>query len=258
MVPNWPAPGCVRAFMTTRAGGTSHGPYDAGTGSGAGNGMNLGRSTGDDLERVEANRARLRRSLPAEPRWLRQVHGATVVDAAQVASGVEADASFTVEADVVCVVSVADCMPVLLADAAGRGVAAAHAGWRGLAAGVIQNTAQALRVRIGDPGASILAWLGPAIGPTRFEVGPEVRTAMSARLPRATEAFAPQADGKFLADLGALARQALAQVGVSAVHGGAHCTHLQSHRFYSFRRDRTTGRHAALIWLDRQEHAARV
>lgn len=252
IVPAWNASARVRAFVTTRAGGTSAGPY----GAPAGGGLNLGLSTGDDPERVRANRERLRAALPAPPRWLRQVHGAAVVDAVTVDVPVEADAAFTSAADVVCIVSIADCLPVLLADDRARCVAVAHAGWRGLAAGVIQASVAAMRARIADPQARIHAWLGPAIGPGRFEVGADVLDAMRATLPRARDAFAPIAGGKFLADLPALARQALEQVGVVGAGGGTLCTYSDPARFYSFRRDRITGRHAAVIWLARSENVA--
>jgi YfiH family protein len=192
----------------------------------------------------------LRVVLPAEPRWLRQVHGAAVVDAAKLRDSVEADAAFTSEPNVVCVVSVADCMPVFLAERHGRCVAVAHAGWRGLAAGVIQNSVIAMRERLGDRSAHIHAWLGPAIGPARFEVGMDVLEAVRMTLPRAMEAFVHGAEGKSLASLPALARQALSQVDVEDVVGGDLCTFSDPSRFYSFRRDRVTGRHAALIWLD--------
>ncbi|MGE5339435.1 MAG: peptidoglycan editing factor PgeF [Gemmatimonadota bacterium] len=246
IVPDWRAPAQVRAFVTTRAGGVSSGPY----GAPSGGGMNVGLSTGDDVERVRTNRLRLRAALPAEPRWLRQVHGAVVVDAAAIEQPIEGDASFSSEPNVVCAVSIADCMPVFLADELGRAVAVAHAGWRGLAAGVIQNSVAALRARIGQPDARLHAWLGPTIGPLRFEVGGEVLEAMQSRLPRARDAFKPREGGKYLADLPALARQALGQVGVDQAGGGDLCTYSDPLRFYSYRRDRITGRHAAVIWLD--------
>jgi YfiH family protein len=246
LLPGWQIPG-VHGFMTTRAGGVSSGPF----GCGEQGGLNLGLLTGDDPERVRENRARLRSALPASPRWLRQVHGSAVVDAAKISEPIEADASFTSAARVVCVVSVADCMPVLLADAKGRAVAAAHAGWRGLASGVIQATVEALRSQIGDSGARLHAWLGPAIGPRHFEVGAEVLVAMRARLPHADTCFHARRGDKFLADLPSLARQALAQAGVEVVIGGNHCTFSDTARFYSFRRDKVTGRHAAVIWLER-------
>jgi YfiH family protein len=210
--------------------------------------MNLGVGSGDDRTDVATNRALLRTLLPSDPRWLNQVHGAVPVDAAQVDSGAEADASFTNAANVVCVVCVADCMPVLLADTLGRAVAVAHAGWRGLAAGVIQATAKSMRACLGDSNADVLAYLGPAIGPSHFEVGTEVLEAMRAALPEANTAFTERPNGKYLADLFALGRQALDQAGITRIYGGYDCTFSDPARFYSFRRDRTTGRHAALIW----------
>ena len=244
--PDWPAPANVHALITTRAGGVSQGPY--GVPPHDRDGMNIGLGSGDNLADVAANRARLRTSLPAEPRWLHQVHGAVVVDAAQVDSNAMADASFTDAPNVVCAVSIADCMPVLLSDASGRAVGVAHAGWRGLAAGVIQATATSMRVRLENPAAVLLAYLGPAIGPPHFEVGAEVLDAMQARLPKASHAFTVRPNGKYLADLFALGRQALDQAGVSRIYGGDNCTFSDPGRFYSFRRDRTTGRHGALIW----------
>lgn len=216
--------------------------------------MNLGAKSGDDPQRIRANRDRLRQLLPAEPFWLRQIHGVGVVDAdADLGSQdttlvPEADASVALRPGAVCVVTVADCMPVLLADAAGRGVAAVHAGWRGLAGGVVQATVARLRARLCDPEARLLAWLGPSIGPSRFEVGVDVLEAMARRLPDAARAFEPHAAGKFLADLPALARQALAVAGVTDVCGGLWCTVSEPQRFFSYRRDGVTGRHAALIW----------
>jgi YfiH family protein len=245
--PAWPVPEAVQALITTRAGGHSQGPW----GAPGGGGMNLGAGSDDPLA-VARNRARLRALLPAEPCWLEQVHGAVVVDAAALAGAPQrphADAAFTTAGGVVCCVLTADCLPVLLADAAGRGVAAAHAGWRGLAGGVIQNTVAALRHGLGEPDAQILAYLGPAIGPDHFVVGPEVLEAMQQRLPAAEQAFVPHGPGKYRADLFALAVQALAQAGVAGVYGGGLCTVGDAARFYSFRRESPTGRQAALIWL---------
>lgn len=244
--PDWPAPPNVRALITTRAGGVSAFPY--GAAPGVDQGLNLGLGAGDDPAAVLANRARLHAALGSEPRWLRQVHGSTVVDAATVVEPVPADASFTDAAGVVAAVMIADCMPVLLTDTRGRCVGIAHAGWRGVAAGVIQATVRAMRDRIGDPSAELLAYLGPAIGPGHFEVGIEVMTAMREGLPRAADAFVPAGPGKYFADLPELGRQALAQVGVSRIHGGRDCTYSEPERFYSYRRDRVTGRHAAIIW----------
>lgn len=247
VVPDWPAPPQVRAVITARSGGVSQGPW---AGPDGGGGMNLGLKSGEDPALIARNRTVLGQWLPAPPVWLDQVHGAMVVEAER-GAGQRADAATAVTAAVVCAVSIADCLPVLLTDLRGRGVAAAHAGWRGLAAGVIQNTVQALRDRLGEPRARLLAYLGPAIGPARFEVGAEVLEAMQQRLPQAHADFtALPAAGKYLADLYGLARQALAQVDVHAVYGGTLCTASDARRFYSFRRDRVTGRQAALIWRD--------
>lgn len=246
--PDWPVAGHVRALITTRQGGVSAGPYGVPP-QGRG-GMNLGFGSGDLPEAVSENRARLRQLLPSEPRWLKQVHGAAAVAAEQVTAPVDADASFTSTPGVVAAVMVADCMPVLLADAAGRCVGVAHAGWRGLAAGVIQALAAAMRDRLGDPTAELIAYLGPAIGPSHFEVGGEVLEAMARSLPDAPSCFVARGD-KYLASLFALGRQALAQAGIFRVHGRFECTYSDPGRYYSFRRDRVTGRHAALAWLER-------
>ena len=245
IVPSWPAPSRVRAFVTTRDGGVSGGPWAAADGGG----MNLGLGSGDDRETVRANRARLARCLPREPAWLRQVHGARVVDASSVTTPhvVEADASFTGAPGVVAAILVADCMPVLFCDRAGTRVAAAHAGWRGLAAGVLEATVAASGL---EPDATI-AWIGPAIGPSRFEVGDDVREAFLAASDDAAvrAAFVPRGPGKWLADLPALARTRLASIGVRDVHASGLCTASDARRFYSYRRDGVTGRMAALIWL---------
>ncbi len=242
--PDWPVPANVRALITTRAGGVSRGAY--GVPPEQQGGMNIGLRSGDNAVDVRANRGTLRAALPTDPRWLNQVHGAAVIDAAQAEDAGAADASFTDAPNVVCVVSIADCMPVFLADASGRCVAVAHAGWRGLAAGVIQATAKAMRGRV--VGCELFAYLGPAIGPQHFEVGAEVLDAMRAGLPDAAVAFTSRYRGKYLADLFALGRQALKQAGVVRIYGGGACTFSDPRRFYSFRRDKTTGRHAALIW----------
>jgi len=246
ILPEWPAPVRVQALITTRQGGVSEGRY--GNATGERGGLNLGYGSGDSFTAVSANRALLQSALPAEPRWLKQVHGATVVDAATVGEPVAADASYTDRPGVVAVCLVADCMPVLLADAEGRCVGVAHAGWRGLAAGVIQATAQAMRKRLREP-ASLMAYLGPAIGPSHFEVGPEVLAAMQLHLPDAAAAFKASTEDKYLADLFALGRMALAAAGIHDVFGGGQCTFSEPRRYYSHRRDRVTGRHAALIWL---------
>lgn len=237
----------VRALVTTRRGGCSTGPWAAADGSG---GLNLGLGSGDALENVQRNRDRLAVLLPASPAWLSQVHGTRVVEAEAGATVIEADASTSITPGAVCAVLMADCLPVLIASRNGHGVGAAHAGWRGLAGGVIQNTVQTLRARLENPESELVAYLGPAIGPDAFEVGPEVLDAMRARLPDAARAFTPSGEGKYRADLFALARMALAQVGVVSVSGGVDCTYTDRVRFYSFRRDRVTGRQAAFIWID--------
>lgn len=238
IIPDWPAPANVHAAVTTRNGGISQKPYDT---------FNLATHVGDDPRAVTTNRARLREliKLPAEPLWLKQVHGAEVVDAARVQDEPQADGSFAMQPRRVCAVLTADCLPVLLCDRSGTRVAALHAGWRGLAAGVIEQGVRALAV----PGSELLAWLGPAIGPEVFEVGSEVRAAFVAYDPQAGASFREQGASKYLADIYQLARQRLAALGVEAVYGGDFCTVRDAQRFYSYRRDGVTGRMAALIWL---------
>jgi YfiH family protein len=253
LIPDWPdLPESVGVLCTTRRGGVSPFPYDDGQGKG---GLNLGTHVGDAPKCVERNRDILRAELPAEPVWLAQVHGTRVLDAATVDADAEppiADASFASSRGVVCGVLTADCLPVLLCDAEGRTVGAVHAGWRGLADGVLERTVASMR----EAGAGeLMAWLGAAIGPNRFEVGPDVLEAFLRR-PGADEAairaaFAPVAlkPGKYFADLYALARIALLGAGVGRVWGGDFCTVSNSGRFYSYRRDGVTGRQASLIWL---------
>ncbi len=236
LVPDWPAPGNVRAVQTLRTGGYSVTPWDQ---------LNLGDHVGDLPAHVAANRAELRRHLPAEPLWLRQVHGVVAVDA-DIASGTpDADAAYARQVGRVCAVMTADCLPVLFCDRAGTVVAAAHAGWRGLLAGVLESTVAGMAVPPGD----IMAWLGPAIGPAAFEVGDEVRAAFVARDPGAAEAFRAASPGKWLADIYLLARQRLHALGLGAISGGDLCTVSDSERFFSYRRDGVTGRMASLIWL---------
>jgi YfiH family protein len=199
----------------------------------------------DDPRAVAANRAALREHLPQDPVWLKQVHGASAVRADAVTDSPEADAAYTRRAETVCAVMVADCMPVLLCDTQASVVAIAHAGWRGLSAGVIENTIAAMGVKAND----LLAFLGPAIGPAAFEVGADVRDAFLAADAAAAAAFTPHREGKWLADLFLLGGQRLARAGVHRIYGGGLCTVSDPARFYSYRRDRTTGRMAALIWL---------
>jgi polyphenol oxidase len=240
-VARWPAPAPVRTLITTRSGGVSNAPYDS---------MNLGLRVGDDENAVRQNRARLRACLPQEPRWLKQVHGARVVAASEALQEPEADGCVARAAGEVCVVLAADCLPVLLCDLEGQAVAAAHAGWRGLSAGVLEAAVAAMRV----PAASILAYLGPAIGPQAFEVGADVLDAFSRDDPAHTcfTPTAPSASGeaKWLADLPGLARRRLARAGVSAVFSDPSCTYSEPARYYSHRRDRVSGRQGALIWLE--------
>ncbi|EJN09092.1 peptidoglycan editing factor PgeF [Herbaspirillum sp. YR522] len=243
LMPEWPAPPNVGAFATTRAGGFSPAPYDDGAG---GPGLNLGNHVGDDPALVAANRARLARLLPQEPAWLTQVHGTTVCDAASVTAGAQGDGCISDRRGAVCVMMTADCLPVLLCDAAGTVVGAAHAGWRGLAAGVLEQTVAAMRAR----GAGrIMAWLGPAIGAAQFEVGAEVRDTFARHDPAALQAFtARRQAGKYLADIYHLGRLRLRSAGVDDISGGGLCT-VSDERFYSYRRDQTTGRIASLVWL---------
>ena len=237
IAPEWPAPPGVKAFVTSRSGGVSTGPYAS---------LNLGTRVGDDAHAVSENRARVRAFLPADPRWLHQVHGTRVVQADRVAQETSADAAFTRVCGVVCTVQVADCLPVLFCDREGTCVAAAHAGWRGLSAGVLEQTIAAL----GLPASRLIAWLGPAIGPRAFEVGADVLSAFAQSDP-SHSAFAAAADpGKWLADLFALARERLASAGLSAISGGGLCSFSDPARFFSHRRDRITGRQAAFIWLE--------
>ncbi len=235
--PKWPAPEGVRALTTTRQGGVSQAPYDT---------LNLGDHVGDDPRAVAENRRRLREqlSLPAEPRWLSQVHGCAVADAAG-EGACEADAAIATAPGQVCAVLTADCLPVLFCDRTGTRVAAAHAGWRGLADGVLEATL----VRLGVAPDEVLAWMGPAIGPAAFEVGDEVREAFIAHDPGAGEALTSAPGGKWLADLYTLARRRLGAAGVKAVYGGGLCTYSDAERFYSYRRDGVSGRIASLIWI---------
>ena len=238
IVPDWPAPPAVRSLVTTRAGGTSRGPFAA---------LNLGTRVGDDPAAVAHNREILRRCLPADPLWLQQVHGAAVVDAESAGVLQRADGAVARTRHSVCAVLTADCVPVLLAHRSGEVVGIAHAGWRGLAGGVIE----AALVRMAVPRREVIAWLGPGIGPRAYEVGRDVYEAFVAPDAAVAAAFEPQRDGKFRADLYALARRRLAVAGVTAVYGGGFCTYTDSARFYSYRRDQTTGRFASLIWIDR-------
>lgn len=237
----WGAPAAVGALMSTRGGGVGAAPFDS---------LNLGAAVGDDPAAVAENRRRFGAALGAEPVWLRQVHGTRVVRLGH-DTDLEADAAWTNEPGRACVVQVADCLPVLLARRDGRAVGAAHAGWRGLAAGVVESTVSALCEGTECAPADLVAWMGPCIGPREFEVGADVLAAF----PEGAAHFVsrPRADGspRWRADLAALARLRLRQAGVSAVAGGDWCTVEDRSRFFSYRRDGVTGRLAAAVWLRR-------
>lgn len=271
IAPDWPAPARVRSAFTLRTGGVSVSPYDS---------LNLGAHVGDAGDAVAENRHRLRGrlGLPAEPVWLQQVHGVEVADldalgepsaagsgrerAAGSRSGREhvdggpaasptsepprADASVTRTPGRVCVIQVADCMPVLFAVRDGSAVGAAHAGWRGLAGGVLEETVRKLAV----PPQQLIAWLGPTIGRGHFEVGEDVRSAFVLRDPDTASALEPNARGRWQCDLYALARRRLSALGVQDVFGGGWCTYADAARFFSFRRDGQCGRMAGLVWME--------
>ncbi len=234
IVPDWPVSSRVCALVTTRHGGVSAAPFDT---------LNLGLRSGDDPAAVRANRRRLNAVAGCTPVFLRQQHGSTVVDIDRADGEPEADAAVARTSGRAAAVLAADCLPVLLADRDGTVVGAAHAGWRGLAAGVVEATV----AKMGVAPDRLVAWLGPAIGPGAFEVGDEVRAAFCAADADAATCFAQGRPGKWFADLYALARRRLAARGVREVYGGGACT-VTGHRFFSYRRDRTTGRMAALVW----------
>jgi polyphenol oxidase len=277
IIPDWPAPAKVRALQTTRGGGNSSAPYHS---------LNLGTHVGDAPLVVARNRNALNTLLPSEPVWLEQVHGTTVVDANALSAALlacpepsrRADACIATQRGGVCVVMTADCLPILLCDTHGTVVAAIHAGWRGLAAGVIEATEQAMQNSVSPQLAhqplQLMAWLGPAISQTAFEVGAEVREIFVAQNPDTAAAFTPSpprgavqpvlslskegegksaersAPEKFHADLYALARLRLQALGITQIYGGHHCTYRESDTFFSYRRDGVTGRMATFIWLE--------
>lgn len=237
LIPDWPAPEGIRACVTTRAGGVSLAPFDS---------FNLGDHVDDDPSAVAHNRQRLTHIFDVQPAWLSQVHG-VVVAPANPEQIVEADASWTSTPGIACTVMTADCLPALFCDRAGTRVAAAHAGWRGLAAGVLEAAAHSLNVEPDD----ILVWLGPAIGPAVFEVGGEVRDVFIDDMPQAATAFVPSVnEGRYMADIYELARLRLARYGITAVYGGGFCT-VTDPRFYSYRRSPRTGRFASLVWIEK-------
>jgi purine-nucleoside/S-methyl-5'-thioadenosine phosphorylase / adenosine deaminase len=241
--PDWPAPANILALSTTRRGGCSEGVW---------RGLNLGGHVGDDASSVGKNRQDLSQLLPQGTRlaWLQQVHGTTVVNAAQAMACPEADAAWSTRPEQACVVMTADCLPVLLCNQAGTVVAAVHAGWRGLLDGVIESTVSAMAV----PGSQLLAWLGPAIGPSSFEVGTQVREAFLGRAQEpglVAACFTPVSHkpGHYLADIYQLARIRLQGLGVDGIYGGHSCTYSDAEKFYSYRRDGETGRQASLICI---------
>jgi polyphenol oxidase len=238
--PDWPAPPGVRALSTTRSGGVSTGAYAS---------LNLGGHVGDDPSCVERNRGLLRERLrlPAEPHWLKQIHGCAVADTGTALRSCEADAAVASNPGEVCAVMTADCLPLLLCDRAGTRVAAVHAGWRGLANGVVEAAVARLSIPPGD----ILCWLGPAIGPNAFEIGAEVRARfLELGGEHAEAAFRPSRSGKWLANLYVLASERLRALGVEQIWGGGLCTYSDPTRFFSYRRDGVTGRMASLIWIE--------
>ena len=239
MVPDWPAPKNVRSMVTTRSGGVSVGPYAS---------FNLADHVGDNPQAVAENRKRLRElvpELPDDPLWLKQVHGVRCVNAEIQTSGVVADASWSGSADKVCAILTADCLPLLLCNDAGTVVSAIHVGWQGLVTGVIETAVNSLPVA--PP--SLMAWMGPAIGPTAFEVGADVRDAFYLHDAASANAFTSIAKGKWLGDLYLLARQRLNALRVTRIYGGSECTVTDAERWFSFRRDKVSGRMASLIWL---------
>jgi YfiH family protein len=239
ILPDWPAPASVRALITTRRGGVSRAPYD---------GFNLADHVGDDPAAVARNRALLKGELelPNEPAWLEQVHGCDVVHPGESAANCRADAAVASEPGQVCAVLTADCLPLLICNRSGSRVAAIHAGWRGLLAGVIESTLAEFETG----GEQLLAWMGPAIGPAAFEVGSEVRDAFIADRPGDEKAFLENRPGHWLADIYGLARSRLQAQSVDFVGGGDYCTVSEPERFFSYRRDGVTGRMASLIWID--------
>lgn len=237
LVPDWPAPATIHAATTLRYGGVSLGAYQS---------LNPALHVGDNADKVRQNRQLINEmlQLPAEPVWLEQIHSNRLVKAETGAPLQQADASYTRGSGVVCAVLTADCLPLLVCDDDGSQVAAIHAGWRGLLAGIIGNTVTAMQ------GRNLMVWLGPAIGPECFEVGSEVRDAFLAKSEAYAAAFSEQGNGKWLADIYQLARVDLATLGIVNVYGGHFCTVTEHERFYSYRRDKDTGRMATLIWRE--------
>ncbi|MEO6421330.1 MAG: peptidoglycan editing factor PgeF [Candidatus Nitrotoga sp.] len=238
ITPDWPAPKNVRTLQTTRNGGMSGAPYDS---------LNLSSNVGDAPLAVARNRMLLEPILPSEPVWLKQVHGVVVADAAQAECWPEADASISTHPGAVCVVTTADCLPVILCNDQGSVVSAVHAGWRGLCDGVIEHTIRAMDV----PPNTLMAWLGPAIGAKAFEIGNEVCAEFIGKDKLTAAAFVPGTSEKWFADIYQLAGFRLNASGVTRVYGGGLCTYADSANFFSYRRDSVTGRMGTFIWLDK-------
>lgn len=238
LTPDWPVPANIKALVTSRQGGTSQPPFDN---------MNLGDHVGDSVHSVEANRQALLDSMPGceQIRWLQQIHGTDCVDSVHIADNHQADASFSTTPGLACAIMTADCLPVIFCDKNGTRVAAAHAGWKGLANGVLLNTL----AQFEDP-QQVLIWLGPAIAKANFEVGPEVRTAFNWAT---DDCFTAGQGDRLYADLYELARQQLLKAGVARgqIYGGGLCTFADAERFYSYRRETTTGRLATCIWIEK-------
>lgn len=242
IVPDWPSAARVKSVITTRRGGVSKGAYAE---------FNVATHVGDDPQAVAENRRRLRdtHALPREPLWLQQVHGTRVIDVSDPGDDLHADGSYATRTGGVCAVMTADCLPVLLANTEGTQVAALHAGWRGLAAGIIEQGIRALA----SPGEQLLAYLGPAIGPEAFEVGADVRQAFCHHDPAAEAAFQATGEDKWLADIYTLARQRLRACAVTRIYGGDRCTYREQDEFFSYRRDGECGRMVSMIWIDDNE-----
>lgn len=238
IVPDWPAPTRVRAVSSFRQGGCSEAPWSS---------LNLGNHVGDNPQSVARNRSILAREagFPANPQWLQQVHGCVVAKESGSLQDCKADALYSCQCNQVCAVLTADCLPILLCEIDGKEVAAVHAGWRGLAGGILENTLQCFL----SEGASILAWLGPAIGAQSFEVGNDVRQVFLRAAQEAEAAFTPLGGGQWLCDIYLLAKQKLMARGVTRIYGGEFCTYSDEERFFSYRRDGQTGRMATAIWI---------
>lgn len=233
---DWPAPDFIKAGTTLRQGGVSLAPYDS---------FNLASHVGDELDAVNKNRAQL--CLPNTPQWLEQIHSSDAILLPCNETTLKADAAYTFENNIVCAVMTADCLPVLITDKQGSCVAAIHAGWRGLCAGIIETTVKKLSI---EP-ESVLIWLGPAIGPSVYEIGEEVYDAFIEADREAKKAFTATSEGHWLFDIYHLAKLRLNSIGVTAIYGGEHCTFSEREKFFSYRRDNVTGRMASMIWIDR-------